>query len=50
MMFYVEDLDGRVLGKFDGLDIELEDGRSRHEVESVTELSSVVVDEWHDEY
>ena len=48
--FYVEDSEGRVVGKFDGMDINPKDGHQRHEVESIQELSEVPVDEWDADY
>ena len=50
MKFYVTDSDNNVVGKFDGVDIELKDGHERHEVESVEDLSEIEVDSWDSEY
>lgn len=49
MRYYVTDSDGRIRGKFDGVDTDLPDEYNRHEVDSISELSDITVDEWDDE-
>ena len=50
MRYYIEDSDGRVVGKFDGPTVELETGHEKHEVDTVTELSEIKIDEWFSAY
>jgi len=49
MMYYIEDPDGTVVAKFDGVDVDVRDGDEIVEVDSTSELSDVTAN-WIEQY
>ena len=49
MRYYIQDGDGQVVAKFDGVEVELREGDTVVEVDSVDELSDIDA-EWIDYY
>jgi hypothetical protein len=48
MIYYITDEDGRVVGQFDGVDVDIKDGHQRHDVDSIADLPGV--DQWDTDY
>jgi hypothetical protein len=48
MTYYIEDADGRVVGKFDGVEVDIKSDHDDITVDSVSDLPTV--DEWDDDY
>lgn len=50
MRYYITDENDNVVGKFDGILVDVADGHTKHEVDNVDKLSKITVDEWVPRY
>ena len=48
--YYVTNGENEIVGKFDGVDVNLKDNHKKHDVETVEDLSGVDVDDWAEDY